>query len=838
MRYFYLFLALIWTSSLHAQSVLFSENMDTAVLSSLPIGWTATQWKIGDSNSSSGSGQQNIVHTGKNTDRLCTPVLDTRQATLSTLTYLARRTSSYAQLHLVVRASTDGGSTFPYVIAPAGSALPAATSSWRALSFTLPSALSGIPTLQICFDAYGGTSSGSKIQLDDVEILGNGSLNIPAVAFLPTALDMGFVEVEDTRSKALVLRNQTNQTLSLSTSSPPSPWSLDATTATLNPGGTATWNVTLAPTTTATFTASLAITDGSQTWNVALSGTSALPDNYIGFSNASTSGVEKTQVSIPVDLHLGAAPNGLQGLSLVLHTPASGIQQLTILPGSSINNANWNFTTQQSGTEIRILLVGNGTHTLAEGTHTGLFFLSVTPSATSQAVDLSFSLDEITATAGTSQSSALSLSAYKRVHILSIRPKKAFFQLSTAQLQAGTASVGTSTTATFEVSNPNGERTLHISAIASSHPSFTISPATVSIDPNASASFTVTFAPDLLHFGQIQTTLSFTHDGEVVNNQQTLTVEAIGTGGMGDPTDDGRIDVADFTRGVDIFLGRSSPSAQEQLVLDLAPFPGGNGIMDLEDLTVLIRAIATQVWPDGSSLPKPPPANSETSGKLLASGLELELVPEGSSTALHLAAHEPYAAIQLRLRVADSLYRTPEHGYPSGAQVQQGFYPERKEFTLVLYRLDGELFEPVSFSLGLIEQMSPRSLEVVEFVAVGEGSRYLPTQVIRPSATASEDALPGELAFHAPYPQPFSPSRHGTLILEGTLPRVTTITVQVYDLLGRKVMEWPAEEYPRGTFRIQWKGINSTGDALPSGLYFARIVTAHTQQVFTIILSR
>ena len=832
-------LLLLWINTVFAQNPLYVEHVDTALPPALPTGWTAARWQTSSSNASPGSGQQNLLHSGTRYDRLCMPVMNTQGATLSTLSYLARRTSSYASLHLVVRASIDGGATFPYTLATAGTALPSAPSSWETISLPIPSALSNASAIQICFDAYGGSSSGSKIQLDDITIEGTGSISIPPVALSPTSINMGFVASDDKLTHPLHIRNQTDGTISIIASPPGSPWGLDATTATLNAGETTTWNVSFSPSSEADFTASLTITEsGSQTWVVLLSGTSILPDNYIGFASTSTSGVEQTSVTIPLDLHLGDAPDGLQGLSLTLQVPSEGIQQMTIQPGNSINNADWQFTTQTSGTNIHLLLIGNGSTTLSEGSYAGLFTLTITPSSITQSTDLTFEITDISATAGNAQGTTLPLAAHIRSHILSVRPMQAFFQLSTSQLDVGTAEVGSSTTATFDISNPGGERTLEVSAITSSNAAFTVSPTAASIAPDASITFTVTFTPDLLNFGQVQATLSFTHDGDAVNGQQTLDVEAIGTGGLGDASGEGRVDIADFTRGVDIFLGRATPDAHEQLVLDIAPFPGGDGSINLEDLTVLIRAIASQTWPDGTSLPLPPPVTQSSSNKTATPMLYLSLSEQEEQTQLEITAERSYAALQLRLRVTDSLYQAPAQGYLANAQVQMGFFSPRQEFTLILYRLDGQRFPPATYSLGRIKHIQPQHLEVVEFVAVDEEGTYLPTQVIYPSATAAEEVnLPEERVFYPPYPQPFVPALHRKVTLAGTLAHSTTITLEVYDILGRKIIEQPETNIPAGPLRLQWDGRNLRGGSLPSGTYLIRIRGSHFQHTFTVVLS-
>lgn len=84
---------------------------------------------------------------------------------------------------------------------------------------------------------------------------------------------------------------------------------------------------------------------------------------------------------------------------------------------------------------------------------------------------------------------------------------------------------------------------------------------------------------------------------------------------------------------------------------------------------------------------------------------------------------------------------------------------------------------------------------------------------------ALADQTLSAFAFEGNYPNPF----HGQTTLRFALPEATEVTLSVYDVRGRKVATLVEEELPAGTHDITWQGRGRNGQALASGLYFARL---------------
>jgi hypothetical protein len=81
---------------------------------------------------------------------------------------------------------------------------------------------------------------------------------------------------------------------------------------------------------------------------------------------------------------------------------------------------------------------------------------------------------------------------------------------------------------------------------------------------------------------------------------------------------------------------------------------------------------------------------------------------------------------------------------------------------------------------------------------------------------------PESLKLWPTYPNPF---RQKTTV-EYTLPEAETVTVTVYDLLGRRVRVLVDGRQEAGLHRVQWSGRGGSGSAAASGVYIVRVKAA------------
>ena len=75
------------------------------------------------------------------------------------------------------------------------------------------------------------------------------------------------------------------------------------------------------------------------------------------------------------------------------------------------------------------------------------------------------------------------------------------------------------------------------------------------------------------------------------------------------------------------------------------------------------------------------------------------------------------------------------------------------------------------------------------------------------------------------YPNPFNPST--TIPYE--IDRGGHVTLSIYDLLGKKVIDLVDEEQPSGVYRATWDGRNNRGRVVATGVYVYRLTLGGEQ---------
>ncbi len=78
--------------------------------------------------------------------------------------------------------------------------------------------------------------------------------------------------------------------------------------------------------------------------------------------------------------------------------------------------------------------------------------------------------------------------------------------------------------------------------------------------------------------------------------------------------------------------------------------------------------------------------------------------------------------------------------------------------------------------------------------------------------------LPYRFELSQNYPNPFNP----VTTIEYSLPRRSSVKIDVFNLLGQKVRTLVDREESAGTYSIAWDGTSSTGEAVSTGIYFYR----------------
>ena len=99
---------------------------------------------------------------------------------------------------------------------------------------------------------------------------------------------------------------------------------------------------------------------------------------------------------------------------------------------------------------------------------------------------------------------------------------------------------------------------------------------------------------------------------------------------------------------------------------------------------------------------------------------------------------------------------------------------------------------------------------------------------------AAETSLPGQFALSEAFPNPFNP----TVSLSVQLYEETNVSLNVFDVLGRKVATVESGRMNPGFHMLSWDGRNNAGHAVASGLYFFEVNAGAVQEVRKAMLLR
>ena len=93
-------------------------------------------------------------------------------------------------------------------------------------------------------------------------------------------------------------------------------------------------------------------------------------------------------------------------------------------------------------------------------------------------------------------------------------------------------------------------------------------------------------------------------------------------------------------------------------------------------------------------------------------------------------------------------------------------------------------------------------------------------------------SLPFEFSLSQNYPNPFNPST----TLEYSIAEAGWVKIEIFNILGQKVHVLLNDYQVPGRYKAVWNGRNQSGDEISSGLYFARLVSAHDSRVVKMTL--
>ena len=292
---------------------------------------------------------------------------------------------------------------------------------------------------------------------------------------------------------------------------------------------------------------------------------------------------------------------------------------------------------------------------------------------------------------------------------------------------------------------------------------------------------------------------------------------------LGDVNGDGFLDILDLVMVVDHIVGRDSLTGDYFTRADIAPWypenlePEPDGLVDVQDLSLIQDIILTNLYPDNSKnngggsliLPK---HTGITDAKL-----KLYINTEGITVYIDSKVDIRGAQIELN-NVTDD-----PGDMRINTELGKGYYFKEDTFLRVLlydrfaneYLKAGEHYmADLPFFINNPEEVKPYKI-----VLVDNNNQKLENVEIE---TIYEEAppLPLDYILFQNYPNPFNP----VTTVKFQVPLSTEVTIKIYNLLGQEVKTLFTKHVQRGTYLIQWDGTSNSGVKLGSGTYVYRMI--------------
>ena len=131
------------------------------------------------------------------------------------------------------------------------------------------------------------------------------------------------------------------------------------------------------------------------------------------------------------------------------------------------------------------------------------------------------------------------------------------------------------------------------------------------------------------------------------------------------------------------------------------------------------------------------------------------------------------------------------------------------------------LFEPEASEVLIQNTFMPEGGEIALRISVSDRTGNNKVE----SFTLNANAVPGEIALEQNFPNPFNPATY--ISFENTSDQ--KVSLEVYDLLGRKVRVVANDRFPAGRHTFVWDARDDKGNAVSSGIYLYKVISGtHT----------
>lgn len=291
---------------------------------------------------------------------------------------------------------------------------------------------------------------------------------------------------------------------------------------------------------------------------------------------------------------------------------------------------------------------------------------------------------------------------------------------------------------------------------------------------------------------------------------------------IGDVNGDGCLDILDLIMVVDHIVGRDSLEGDFFTRADIAPWqpgapePNPDGFVNVQDLSLIQNIILSGFYPDGRPVG---PCSYAMLGKLEGDAeakVTFYINKEGISAYLESIYDIRGAQIEF-----SNMINNPEN-LQINTELGQGYYQKVNDmFRVVLYdRMGNKYIESGEHFMAdmpfTISNPEDLNLETLILVTT---DRQIVQKVQVEIIYGQTPALPLDYILYQNYPNPFNPAT----TVRFQVPQTSSVTVDIYNMLGQKVRTLFQSQVARGTYSVAWDGRSDAGVQMSSGTYIYRM---------------
>lgn len=290
----------------------------------------------------------------------------------------------------------------------------------------------------------------------------------------------------------------------------------------------------------------------------------------------------------------------------------------------------------------------------------------------------------------------------------------------------------------------------------------------------------------------------------------------------GDVNGDDRVDILDLLDVVDHIIERRLLTGTSFTAADVAPWPAGDNVVNVQDLSLLQNIILTGQYPDGTPLTKPLGSGGTVAllkgnSTLSTFDAKVTLYITAEGIAVRMENFVPVKGMQLEF---GNVASAPEPINIS-TLLGQGYSKHSEDILRVLlYNQQASVIEPGDRLVANIPFAitDPQAIELDRIVIANGANKGLGRIDVNISYENSPE-LPTEYALFQNYPNPFNPST----TVKFQIPTTSRVRISIFNALGQELATLFDAVAERGTKAVQFDGKDKNGNVLPSGMYLYRM---------------